>query len=333
MENNTTSNEKRTGSLLNLSRSQAEWVNLSDVIPNPLNPRKQDSVKSEELQAILKKRGFEMPLTVYKKGSMYVVLSGHRRLYAARALKFKQIPVFVVEPPKSHQEEIERIASAQSGQVDWTTWEWARFTYERWISWGKPNFNKFSKEVNMPRRKVEQYCVVLEYYPNEEIEAGIKSGSINLYNLYDLTIWMKDLKRLHPELVDQLTEEMIRRQFVYKLENKKITKEAIRKRAFLEKAKTSDLKDFFVDRDLTLEEVMIRNEFDVTEKSFQGRLISIGLSRKNIKTIAPRNVMEATKVAEALQELQNSIAAQLKDIERKYPDSVQKEDIFTWKKK
>lgn len=325
--------EKRIGTLnqsanLDLNRANVEWVNISEVLPNPLNPRKDDAVKTEEMQAIIKQRGWEEPLTVYRKGKMYVLLSGHRRYFAARQAGIKQVPVFITEAPTSHQNEIERIASLQSGRVDWTAFEWARFTYERWIAWGQPPINAFAKQINLAKRNVEAYVQVLDYFPMDEIQAGLKSNRYSIFTLHELWRWMRDLRIEHPVLVGEMTEEMIRKTMLDKVEQKLTSKESLRKLEFLATVPSKNLKDWLLSKGIHLEQFMENNEFDVKEKSFQSSIISMGWAKKNIQAVSPKTKDQAVKSAEKLQELKKQIDEQLKVIERKFPESVWKDELL-----
>jgi polyhydroxyalkanoate synthesis regulator phasin len=316
---------------LNINRANVIWVGIENVLPNPLNPRKNDSIKSEEMQSIIKRRGFEEPLVAYQRGKNYVLLAGHRRLYAAKETKqVKQLPIFVVEQPKSHQEEIERLASLQSGRVQWSSWEWCRFTFERWIAWGRPSLLVFSKDIALPRNTVKTYITVMDYFPSAEIEAGINTGVYSVRTLFDAICWLNEVKKVHAEVIEDLSEELVRRSMLNKIETKKIASDILRKRGYFEKISTEMMREFFVTPKMTLEELMIKCDFDITERSFHGRLVSVGLAKRNVKNIAPKNEMEAKKAFEALKELQASISNQLKDIEHKYPKTVKKDELFEW---
>lgn len=312
-----------------VQRSQVIWVPIDEIVPNNLNPRKDDSVKSGELQDILK-QGWEMPITCYKKGGIYVVLSGHRRLFAARKMKVRELPVFVVDAPKTHQEEVRRIANAQLAQVDWTPLEWGRFVYERWLAWGKPGITSFAKELKLPSRTVESYVRVLEYFPMNEIEFGIINKQFSMSYLYDLALWIKKVSGIHPELIRKMTEEMVRRLMLEKIILKKVSKESLRKKEFLEKVSEGDLKGFFVDREKHLEDLMADYEFNIKERTFHASLVSMGHARKAVKTIIPKNEQEAKKTLEVLRGIEESLKAQYEFLERKFPDVVKKDDIFEW---
>lgn len=312
------------------NRANVEWVSVSQVLPNPLNPRRNDAIKTEEMQNIIKKRGFEEPLTVYKRGNNFVVLAGHRRLFAAKEAKCKAIPVFIVDTPKTHQEEIERIASLQSGRVQWSAWEWSRFTFERWIAWGRPALNPFAKEIALPKKAVESYITVMDYFPSEEIEAGVNTGIYSVRGLYDMVKWVQEVKKTFPNLVADLSEELIRRNLLNKLEKKKVTSDLLRKRGYLDRISEPLMKEFFVNPKMTLEELMIKADYDVTERTFHGRMVSVGLARTNVKNLNVKSPIEAKKAFDNLIELQESIKSQLEAIERKFPDTVKKDNQLEW---
>lgn len=332
MKNDTT-HQPRIGSLksspnADMNRANVEWVNISEVLPNPLNPRKDDAIKTEEMQRIIKERGWEEPLTVYQKGKMYVLLSGHRRYFAAKQAGIKQVPVFITEAPTSHQNEIERIASLQSGRVDWTPFEWARFTYERWIAWGQPPINAFAKQINIPKRTVEVYVQTLDYFPMHEIAAGLRSGRYSIHMLHEIYRWMREVNIEHSELISDMTEEMVRKVMLDKLEARLISKEALRKFDFIQAISSKDLKEWLLSKDENLEQFMETYDFDVKEKSFHSSMVSMGWAKKNIKAVTPKTKEQAKKTSESLVELKKEIDRQLKAIEKKFPDTVWEDKLF-----
>jgi ParB family transcriptional regulator, chromosome partitioning protein len=302
------------------SRPNVEWVSIEEVLPNPLNPRKNDAIRTEEMQGIIKKRGWEEPLTVYKKGKIYVVLAGHRRLYAARQAKVKQLPVFIVDAPQTHQEEIERIASLQSGRVDWTPFEWARFTYERWIAWGQPNLRSFAREINLTFHQVKNYVTVLNYFPIYEIESGLKNGALTLSALDALHDWIQSLKKHHPNIIETLTEEMIRKVLIEKLESKMATRETLRRAEFLSKAEESLVKEFILNKGFNLQHGLEMVKIDLNKKSFHGSIISINMLKNTVTNIDPVTKDEATKAVDALTTLQKDIADRIKRIKKANPE-------------
>jgi ParB family transcriptional regulator, chromosome partitioning protein len=306
----------------NNNRAIVEWVSIGDIIPNPLNPRKNDAIRSSEIQAIINKRGWEVPLTAYKKGSIYVLLAGHRRLYAAKKAGIKQIPVYSVDAPKDHQEEIERIASLQSGQVDWTSFEWGKFTYERWIAWDKPALTPFSKSIGLKLSSVKSYIAVFDYYPLHEIESGLKMGSLNFTSLHLLVGWLKSLEIHHHSLVQTLSIDMIRKVMIDKMASKKIPKAAgLSNKEFITRADDNLLREFIMNKNMSLDEALVRVDIDLNRKTFHGKLISLGITRKTVKSLDPRSTAQAKNSLKILQDMEGDIQSKIAELKNKYPDA------------
>lgn len=66
--------------------SKLIMADIKDVEPNPLNPRMDNTIKTDELQRVIKEKGWEVPITCYERDNKYVILSGHRRWHAAKKL-------------------------------------------------------------------------------------------------------------------------------------------------------------------------------------------------------------------------------------------------------
>lgn len=301
-------------------RAIVEWANTPDVIPNPLNPRKNDAIRTEEMQEIIARRGWEEPLTVYRKGSNYIVLAGHRRLFAAKSMNIKQVPVYVVDEPENHQEEIERIASLQRGRVDWTSYEWAKFTYERWIAWNRPGMTEFADQIGIPRTTTEEYIRVLDYYPRHEIEPKLLSESVSFSHLGKLIQWLRKLKKEKPELVENMTEDIIRRMMLSKLENRAIVNkdEISAGLAFITESSDEEMKSFLTNSTLGLKEAMkdigVMDQKEV--KSFQGHVISLGLMNRRVFDMKPNNLQEWESLNKHLVELKSAVEQRLETMKQ-----------------
>ncbi|MBA2175378.1 ParB N-terminal domain-containing protein [Halobacillus locisalis] len=226
--------------------SNHKWVEVYNVVPNPLNPRKDHSVKSEELQKIISNRGWEEGVTAYKQNQVYVILSGHRRWYAAREMGIKQIPLFIVERPKSKQEEVERIAALQQAKVDWTVYEWAKFTYECWLHYGKPPVWKLAEVVSFRKLTLQRYLRIIQYFDREEIEEGLEDRQLSIDTLTEIITWMKKCKKYNPQLTERLGESYIRQIMVKKALNKKVSRNTLSGDFFVENATEDQLMDFLV---------------------------------------------------------------------------------------
>ena len=302
-----------------INRGQVQWVNIHNVIPNPLNPRKNDAVKTAEMQAIIKKRGWEEPLTVYKKGNNYVVLAGHRRLHAAKQVGMKEIPIFQVEPPEDHAQELERIASLQSGRVNWTAYEWAQFVYNRWIAWNRPGVFKFAKEINLAPRTVERYIRVLEYFPRNEIEHSLLDRTFGIPMLFDLRNWILRLAETNPDVVNDLGEDLIRKTMLRKLEVPgKATSKALRNIKFLKQVSDEDIREYLFDHEAELTAYQQQYHMYDEDKyeSIQGYAVAFGIIGKKINKLATDTDKEKEIALNGLEKLRERVENKIKELER-----------------
>ncbi|MGF7535090.1 ParB/RepB/Spo0J family partition protein [Bacillus mexicanus] len=292
-----------------------DWVPINLVIPNPLNPRKDDSIRTEEMQNIIRTRGWEEPLTVYQNGKMYVLLSGHRRLYAAKQVGgIKKIPVYIKDKPLNDLEEKERLISLQSGRVNWTPFEWAKSTYDRWVAWGKPPINKFAKQINLGPQAVKQYINVLDYFPRTEIEVDLQTGALSMSSLSALVRWIKELSKHKPEFVSSMGEELIRKIMLEKLVSKKVTREELTDFQYTELAKEEDIQNFLIDKNALLSTQLTYLGLNKKFNNFKGHLISIGMYKKRIPEITPKNDHQREQAINALEELNQLVSKRIKEL-------------------
>ncbi|MFJ8065321.1 ParB/RepB/Spo0J family partition protein [Psychrobacillus sp. NPDC096426] len=232
------------------------WVSINDVIPNPLNPRKNHSTKSEEMQRIIKSKGWETGITCYKKESKYVILSGHRRWFAAQQLGIKEIPVLLVHAPKSEAEELDRLGSVQGGKVDWSVYEWSKYTYEMWIVWNKCSYKELAHKMNISESQIASRVKVFQYYPHSEIEEKLANGIYTLSALYTLIIWLDKLQKEKPNLVKHYKEEMIRKTMLRKIEMKLVSVNDLRNETFIELSSDEHMTNFLLHPEKRLSDVL-----------------------------------------------------------------------------
>jgi ParB family chromosome partitioning protein len=300
------------------SRADVKWVPIDKVIPNPLNPRRNDAIKTEEMQEILRRRGWEEPITVYRKANMYVILAGHRRRYAAKEAGMKEVPVYEVEAPKDHQEEIERIASLQRGRVDWTPYEWAKFTYERWIAWSKPAFSAFSKVMHMDASRIKEYITVFEYYPRVEVEHKLENGSLNVTNLAATAIFIEKMEQYQPYVVENMGKDLIRQTMVGKMERGLVGHRDFRGN-FLEVASKEDVMAFLTSSTMSLKEAQEPYGSSKKKDMFRSVSIRMGSISTDLTNIKPKNKKESEALYHNLNELLFSIKKKMKEIESEEP--------------
>lgn len=297
-----------------LQANETIWVDIREVIPNPMNPRTDDNIQQDEMKEIIRTRGWEEPLTAYKQGKIYVLLAGHRRLAAARSAKETRIPLFVVEKPATEQEEIERIASLQSGRVDWSVYDWAKFTYERWIAWKKPPVSRFAKELNLGVGKVKQYINVFDNFPRHEIELQLQQKSLTISSLDALAKWIKHLKTHQPDLVAQMGEDLIRKIMMEKIITNKINRDELRNLDYPKQAKPEEIQDFLADKNMKLGNTVGYLGLKKKYQDFNGQLISMGLFKKKIsEEIKPETAHQKEQAVKALEEMKAQIEEKLKE--------------------
>lgn len=204
-----------------MGKAQFKWENINKVFPNPKNPRKDASSHSKEMMNIIKSKGWKEGITVYKKGQFYFILSGHRRWYAAKEAGMVEIPLYIVDAPKTEVEEVERIGSSQTGQVDWTPYEWAEYLHNMWIGLDKPPINFLIKKFDKSRNFITSSINVYKFYPKHEIEDKLTNKMFSVSMLETLRIWMRKGKNAHPNLFNELSisDGDYRTMMLKKLEN------------------------------------------------------------------------------------------------------------------
>ncbi len=102
----------------------AKNTSLTDLSPNkikanPENPRlifRQNEL--EELKTSIEEVGIQVPLTVYKEKSHYIILDGERRWRCAKELGLPTVPV-IVQPKPSPLENLLMMFNIHKVRVDW----------------------------------------------------------------------------------------------------------------------------------------------------------------------------------------------------------------------
>ena len=73
-------------------------IKLSDIIPNPTQPRTDfDEVALEELADSIRQLGLIQPITVKRDGEKYIIISGERRWRASEKAGLEQVPAYIRE--------------------------------------------------------------------------------------------------------------------------------------------------------------------------------------------------------------------------------------------
>jgi ParB family chromosome partitioning protein len=290
----------------NIRRSQLEWISIDKILPSYLNPRRELGVEVEDLKRILLSKGWQAPITVYPRGNYYIIKSGHRRWNAAKDLGMKEVPCFVTEAPKSQQEEAEEMASHQYAHVDWTVYEWAKFIYEMWVNWGKPSYVELGQLVNRSAELVKQYVTVFESFEKDEIEEKLEKHTFAISNLYKLSQWINKLKKNFPALVDSLSESVVRKMLLRKLENKRVTFQMLTNDKFIDQATEEQMKKFLISPDMTL--IQARSMLGINDEpgvvgNWRGQMYRLANMTRDLATLKPKDRRQAEALARHLDAL------------------------------
>jgi len=73
------------------------YINLSDIKPNPEQPRRDFNNNSlDELSKSIKEKGVITPITIRESNKGYEIIAGERRWRAAKKAKLKSIPAYIL---------------------------------------------------------------------------------------------------------------------------------------------------------------------------------------------------------------------------------------------
>jgi ParB family chromosome partitioning protein len=248
------------------ARSQLKWVQLEWVLPNPKNPRLDLNVNTEYLQSLIESIGWEEPLTCYRSGDYFIIISGHRRWHAAIQLKQTMIPVFIVEAPKNEAEELDRIGSVQGGQVEWSQYDQVKYTYDRWIASGKKSFDSLGDELGISRSMTGSRIRVYKYYPKDEIEDKLNNRMYSISMLDYIHTWIKRLAKNHPDFVRSLGEHYIRRLMLKKYEARCFNSQIGQDHRFVTNATPQSIREFLMDVNKKLQNYQIQSVYIKDDK-------------------------------------------------------------------
>jgi ParB family transcriptional regulator, chromosome partitioning protein len=287
-------------------------ADIKDVHPNPLNPRTNNAIKTDEIQRVIKEKGWEVPITCYQRGDQYIILSGHRRWHAAKKLSHKKIPIYLVEAPKTKEEEQERLGSVQGGKSDWSVYEWAKHTYDMWIYWEKCSFSELARKMNRSCAFVSLRVKIFTYYPHAEIEENLKNNKYSISILSILINWLGILSKVKPEIVEQYKLEMIRTTMLSKIEKGLIGILDLKNDSFIYKASNEQVKNFLMEPNKKLSEALL--ELDGHSKRYRGKskikayINEINNATDIIKRLGPPgNTEECIKMQRILKDYNNLI--------------------------
>jgi len=150
-------------------------LNVSDIKPNPLQPRENfNSEEMEELIESIKEKGVIQPVLVRQRPDGYELIAGERRLRAARMLNIQEIPAIIKDVDDKDSLEIALIENIQ--RQDLNPIEEAR-AYQYLIDKYNMTQDDIARVIGKARASVTNLLRLLKL--PIEVQNEIKNGRIS----------------------------------------------------------------------------------------------------------------------------------------------------------
>ena len=151
-------------------------VLITNIKTNPFQPRNEFKVdKLEELKKSIEKLGIIQPLTVRKLGyDKYELISGERRLKAAKLLGLKKVPAFIRIADDQEMLEMALVENIQREELNPIE---IALSYKRLIEECKLTQDKMSQRVGKKRSTISNYLRLLKL--PAQIQLGLKEKLIS----------------------------------------------------------------------------------------------------------------------------------------------------------
>jgi ParB family chromosome partitioning protein len=190
-------------------------IPLDRIDRNPFQPRADfDPVALDELQRSIREKGVIQPVTVRRRGDRYQLVSGERRVRAARGAGLTRIPAYVIQVESDEEMlELALVENLQRSQLNPIE---IGISYRRLIEECRLTQDEVSQRIGKDRTTVTNYLRLLKL--PEEIQAAVRHGELSggharaLVAIEDerrqLTLFRKIVKRgLSVRQVEQLVRE------------------------------------------------------------------------------------------------------------------------------
>ena len=209
--------DKVTGNIIDLDLKQIEI--------NPFQPRTNFNEESVlELAESIKTLGIIQPITVRKlDNNKYQLVSGERRLRAARSIKLKTIPTYVRIANDQEILEMALVENIQRRDLDPIE---IALSYNRLVEEINLTQNQLSQRVGKKRSTVANYMRLLKLDPI--IQSGIRDGFLSMGHgraLINIELQEEQLK-IYEKIISKglsvrNTEELVKKLNLGKESNKK----------------------------------------------------------------------------------------------------------------
>ncbi len=189
-------------------------VNLDRVQRNPYQPRADfDPVALEELRRSIEEKGVIQPITVRRFGDGYQLISGERRVRAAREAGMTEIPAYVITV-RSDEEMLE-LALVENLQREHLNPIEVAISYRRLVEECSLTQEQISQRIGKDRTTVTNFLRLLKL--PQEIQQSLRTGELTsgharaLVAIENEALQMKLFKRiLKMELSVRDVEKLVR---------------------------------------------------------------------------------------------------------------------------
>lgn len=152
-------------------------IPVNNIIANPYQPRSSfDETALDELVRSVEAHGIIQPITVRHTGdNRFQLVTGERRLRAARKAGLKRIPAFVRETDDENMLELALVENIQREDLDAIE---VALSYQRLVDECNLTQENLADRVGKKRATVANYLRLLKLPP--EIQAGIKEKKLDM---------------------------------------------------------------------------------------------------------------------------------------------------------
>ena len=189
-------------------------IPLENIVANPYQPRTQfDKEAIEELADSIKQLGVIQPITVRKKGKKFDLISGERRLRAAKIAGLKTIPAYVRLADDREMLEMALVENIQREDLDPIE---IALSFQAMIDQLNLTQDEMSKRVGKKRSTITNYLRLLKLDPI--IQTGIRDNFISmghgraLINIEDNAVQLEFYEKIIKDnLSVRQTEDLVKK--------------------------------------------------------------------------------------------------------------------------
>jgi ParB family chromosome partitioning protein len=151
-------------------------ISLDRIQQNPYQPRAEfEPVALDELKRSIQEKGIIQPVTVRRLGDAYQLISGERRVRAAREAGLKQIPAYIIRV-RSNEEMLE-LALIENLQREHLNPIEIAISYKRLIDECRYTQEEVSQKIGKDRTTITNFLRLLRL--PEPIQTAVRKGDLS----------------------------------------------------------------------------------------------------------------------------------------------------------